>query len=85
MTCCKIFDADTKCKLYADDVKLYSEVDDHTCNFKCFESRPPDGGRAVEGRRPASARWKTAGQRARGGRLPASRCAVEGRVPAGAR
>ena len=30
---CKIFDADTKCKLYADDVKLYSEIetdDDHT-------------------------------------------------------
>ena len=29
----KIFDADTKCKLYADDVKFYSEIvtdDDHT-------------------------------------------------------
>ena len=30
---CKIFDADTKCTLYTDDVKLYSEIvagDDHT-------------------------------------------------------
>ena len=32
----KIFDADTKCKLYADDVKLYSEIvtDDHQARLQ---------------------------------------------------